>query len=97
MEGVRDLSHFDHSFRAEIHHTRGVAFKVFGELTSARKQIQMMVKPESLEFLEDSIRDRKHVDVKYDQVCRVYVFSTICYKLRKFIIIFLTLYLYIVY
>lgn len=69
--GGRDIAHFDHSFRAELHHTRGQIFKPFGEITGGRKQIQMMVKPESLEFVEDSIRDRKIVDLKYVQVDEV--------------------------
>ena len=71
--GGRDVYHFDHSFRAELHHTRGNVFKTFGELTAAKKQIQMMVKPDSLQFVEDSVRDRKQIDLNYEQVLKFLV------------------------
>lgn len=66
----KNLQHFDHSFKAELHAVSGVYFSdVFGEFSGAKRPITVVCKANSMDILEDvGISARKHQDIIFSGI-----------------------------
>jgi hypothetical protein len=63
----RNLQHFDHSFKGELHTTHGMKFvDVFGECKFAKRPVSVICKASGIEILEEvGITSKKQCPVDY--------------------------------
>lgn len=68
--GGRDLHHFDHSFKGELHTTNGnFLTSVLGEVIASNGPIQLICKGSSCEILDDAgLTARKSIEISYTQI-----------------------------
>jgi hypothetical protein len=71
----RNLRHFDHTFKGEIHTVNGTYLEgIFGETKFAKREIQLNCKGTSFEIVEEiGLKSKKHVEIPYQQVFYHYV------------------------
>lgn len=66
---ARQLIHFDHSFKAELHTTSGRFFQEpFGVVTAGNRPVQLTLKGRALDIMEDVLTDRKFIEIPYSEV-----------------------------
>ena len=66
---ARQLVHFDHSFKAELHTTSGALFTdIFGVCVGQSRSVQLTLKATALDIMEDVLTSRKFLEVKYSDV-----------------------------
>jgi hypothetical protein len=66
---AKQLVHFDHSFKSELHTTNGMAFTgPFGPASFAKRTITLTLKANTLDIMEDVLSSRKFAEVSYAEV-----------------------------
>ena len=68
--GARDLHHFDHAFKGELHTTSGYLLtQIFGEVSHGDGPIQLICKGSACEIVDDGgLGPRKSVEIPYIQI-----------------------------
>lgn len=65
----KNLQHFDHTFKAELHTAQGFFAETFGECKFAKRQITLTCKGGGIQIIEDvGISSRKTIDVVYHEM-----------------------------
>lgn len=69
----RNLQHFDHSFKGELHTVKGSGLTArFGECKFAKRSLTIICKGNALDLIEEvSISEKNEYEVGYDQVCDI--------------------------
>jgi len=64
------FQHFDHSFKGELHTSKGPLFvKAFGECSFAKRPVEVLCKGNSFEIIEElGIALKKNIDLPYRQI-----------------------------
>lgn len=67
----KNLQHFDHSFKAELHTASGTYFTdVFGDFSGEKRNITVVCKAGMMDVFEDvGISARKHQEIIFSEVC----------------------------
>ncbi len=66
---AKQLAHFDHSFKSELHTSSGPVFvNAFGECSFSKRTVQLTLKGQSFDVMEDVLSSRKFVEVPYNEV-----------------------------
>jgi hypothetical protein len=66
---TRQLVHFDHSFKSELHTAKGAYFAdTFGACAGGNRAVQLTLRGSALEIMEDVLTNRKVAEVSYSQV-----------------------------
>lgn len=70
VTAARQLSHFDHAFKSQIHTCRGPHFAAFGELQNNPKDVELTCQAASFDILQDALTlsERKKVSISYSEV-----------------------------
>jgi hypothetical protein len=69
---AKQLVHFDHSFKSELHTTNGAAFtEPFGAASFAKRTITLTLKASTLDIMEDVLSSRKFAEVSYVEVSSI--------------------------
>lgn len=75
----RNIDHFDHAFKGELHTSQGTYFsKTFGECKFAKRTINIVCKSGGMDLIEDvglsarSQMELKYMNVIFDRACLLY-------------------------
>lgn len=71
-QAAKQLVHFDHSFKSELHTSNGALFvNSFGECSFAKRTVQLTLKASTFDIMEDVLSSRKFVEVSYGEITEV--------------------------
>ncbi len=70
----KNLAHFDHSFKADIHTIHGpILVDVFGECKFAKRPCTLICKGNAMDLMEEQgLSSRKQAEVNYSTVSKSY-------------------------